>query len=50
MPRMTPGNRLYLYQLLSTKIGIGRQVPLSQVEELLDKDGIDIMEIGRAHV
>ena len=43
---MTPGNRLYLYQLLSTKIGIGRQVPLSQVEELLDKDGIDIMGLG----
>lgn len=43
---MTPGNRLYLYQLLSTKIGIGRQIPLSQVEELLDKDGIDIMGLG----
>ena len=43
---MTPGNRLYLYQLLSTKIGIGRQVPLSQVEVLLDKDGIDIMGLG----
>lgn len=43
---MTPGNRLYLYQLLSTKIGIGRQVPLSQVEELLDKDGIDAMGLG----
>lgn len=43
---MTPGNRLYLYQLLSTKIGIGRQVPLSQVEELLDKDGIDVMSLG----
>lgn len=43
---MTPGNRLYLYQLLSTKIGIGRQVPLSQVEELLDKDGIDVMGLG----
>lgn len=46
MPRMTPGNRLYLYQLLSTKVGIGRQVPLSQVEELLDKDGIDVMSLG----
>ena len=43
---MTPGNSLYLYQLLSTKIGIGRQVPLSQVEELLDKDGIDVMGLG----
>ena len=43
---MTPGNRLYLYQLLSTKVGIGRQVPLSQVEELLDTDGIDVMGLG----
>lgn len=35
MPRLTPGNRLYFYQLLSTRLGVGVQTPLPKVEELL---------------
>ena len=31
MPKITPGNRLYLYQLLSRTIGVGRQTLLPRV-------------------
>ncbi len=45
MAKMTPGNRLYLYRLLSKEIGIGKQAPLTQVEEILLTDGIDVTEL-----
>lgn len=35
MPRMQPGNRLYLYQLLHEQLGVGQQVPLARVDEAL---------------
>lgn len=41
MPRITPGNRLYFYQLLSQEFGTGRQVPLSDVERLFAAHDLD---------
>lgn len=40
MPRITLGNRLYVYQLLSRELGIGRQTMLSRVEEVLAGDDL----------
>lgn len=40
MARITQGNKLYLYQLLSREIGVGRQTLLSRVEEVLEADDI----------
>ena len=33
MPKITPGNRLYLYQLLSRELGFGRQTLVARAEE-----------------
>ena len=46
MPNITPGNELYLYQLFSRELGIGRQTLASKVEEVLRKDGIDPYDLG----
>lgn len=35
MPRITPGNHLYFYQLFSAEMGLGKQTPLQRVEEVL---------------
>lgn len=47
MPRITPGNRLYLYKLLSSTLGTNRQALLSRVEEVLLKDGIAPQDLGK---
>ncbi|WP_303132455.1 hypothetical protein, partial [uncultured Olsenella sp.] len=46
MPKMTAGNRLYFYQLLSTRIGTLRQVPLAQVEELFEAEDLRPEDVG----
>ena len=46
MPKITPGNRLYLYQLLSREIGVGRQTLLPRVEEALEVDGLCVEDLG----
>ena len=48
MPKITPGNRLYLYQLLSREIGVGRQTLLPRVEEALADDGLVPGDLGCA--
>lgn len=40
MAKVTPGYKLYLYQLLSRKLGFGKQTLLPQVEEALSSDDI----------
>ncbi|MBP3893023.1 MAG: DUF3825 domain-containing protein [Atopobiaceae bacterium] len=40
MAKVTPGFKLYLYQLLSRKLGFGKQTLLPQVEEVLAEDDI----------
>jgi hypothetical protein len=50
MPRITPGNRLYLYKLLSSTLGTNRQALLSRVEEVLLEDGIAPQDLGREDV
>ncbi len=40
MATITPGNRLYLYQLFSRELGAGRQTLLSRVDEVLSADGL----------
>ena len=40
MPRITPGNRLYLYQLFVREIGVGKQTMLARMEEVLLQDDI----------
>lgn len=46
MPKMTPGNKLYLYQLLKNEIGTGRQTLLSRVEEVLVADDLAPQDLG----
>ena len=48
MPKITPGNRLYLYQLLSRELGVRRQTLLPRVEEALAADGICPEDLGCA--
>lgn len=50
MPRITPGNRLYLYKLLSSTLGTNRQALLSRVEEVLLEDGIAPQDLGQGDV
>lgn len=40
MAKITPGNRLYLYQLLSRELGVGKQTLLPQAEQVLLDDDI----------
>lgn len=40
MATITPGNHLYLYQLLSHELGTGRQTMLAKVDDVLAADGI----------
>ena len=35
MPRITPGNHLFFYQLFSTELGVGKQTTPQRVEEVL---------------
>lgn len=46
MPKITPGNRLYLYQLLSREVGVGRQTLLPRLEEVLEADGLAPQDLG----
>lgn len=48
MPKIIPGNRLYIYQLLSREIGVGRQTLLPRVEEVVLADGFDPEDLGCA--
>lgn len=50
MPRITPGNRLYLYRLLSSTLGTNRQALLSRVEETLGEDGIAPQDLGEKDI
>ncbi len=50
MPKITPGNRLYLYQLLSRELGVRKQTLLPRVEEALAADGICPEDLGCADV
>jgi len=40
MATITPGNRLYLYQLLSRELGTGKQTMLARVDDVLAADGM----------
>lgn len=46
MPKMSAGNRLYLYQLLSRELGVGRQTLLPRAEEALAADGLEPSDLG----
>lgn len=46
MPNITPGNRLYIYQLLRREIGVGRQTLLSRVEEVFAADDLAPEDLG----
>ncbi|RRF88876.1 MAG: DUF3825 domain-containing protein [Coriobacteriaceae bacterium] len=46
MPRITPGNKLYLYRLFKTQIGIGKQERAQRFGEVLDEDDIDPEDLG----
>ena len=50
MPRITPGNRLYLYKLLSSTLGTNHQALLSRVEEVLLEDGIAPQDLGQEDI
>ena len=48
MPKITPGNRLYLYRLLSRELGVGRQTLLPRALEALEADGLVPEDLGCA--
>ena len=48
MIRITPGNRVYLYQLLSRELGRNKQTLLPRAEEALTADGIVPEDLGCA--
>lgn len=50
MARITAGNRLYFYLLFKSAIGVGRQVALARVAEVLEADGIAPEDLGCADV
>lgn len=50
MATVTPGNRLYLYLLLRREIGVGQQVALSRLGEVLAADDIEPADLGCADV
>lgn len=47
---LTLNNQLYLYQLLSETIGVGKQTLLPRVEEALAQDGIEAADLGAESV
>ena len=48
MASISVGNQLYLYRLFSREVGVGRQVMLSRMEEVLDADDIWPSDLGCA--
>lgn len=46
MPKINPGNRLYLYQLLSRELGVGKQTLLPRAEKVLTADGLCVEDLG----
>lgn len=46
MATITPANALYLYQLFSKSVGVGRQAPLAEFEQALADDGILATDLG----
>lgn len=50
MAKITPGNGLYLYRLLSSELGVGRQTAMARVAEVLEADGIWPEDLGCADV
>lgn len=45
-PQLTPNNRIYLYQLLSRKLGCGKQTFMPAVEEALAGDRMTADDLG----
>lgn len=45
-PQLTPNNRIYLYQLLSRKLGCGKQTFMPAVEEALARDRMTSDDLG----
>lgn len=45
-PRLTPNNRIYLYQLLSRELGCGKQTFMPAVEEALARDRMTADDLG----
>lgn len=48
MSKITAGNNLYLYRLLSRELGVGKQTPMARVAEVLEADGIWPEDVGCA--
>ena len=45
-PQLNQNNRIYLYGLLRSTIGVGRQAFMTQIEEALASDGLDAASLG----
>ena len=45
MAKVTPGFKLYLYQLLARELGFGKQTLIPQVEEVLAADDILVQDL-----
>lgn len=50
MAKITAGNALYLYRLLSRELGVGKQTSMARVAEVLEADGIWPEDLGCADV
>lgn len=49
-PQLNQNNRIYLYGLLRSTIGVGKQAFMTQVEEALASDGLDAASLGYGSV
>ena len=45
-PQLNQNNRIYLYGLLRSAIGVGKQAFMTQIEEALASDGLDAASLG----
>lgn len=45
-PQLSQGNRMYLYRMLKTAIGTGRQTFITQIEDALAADGLAAEDMG----
>ncbi len=46
MPKISAGNRLYLYRLLARELGVGKQTLMSRAQEVLEADQIWPQDLG----
>lgn len=50
MPKITPGNHLFFYQLFSTELGKGKQTPIQRIDEVLAEADVLLDDVDCASI